>query len=206
MKEVHNIHNHKIKTVEGYWVLPGQTIYVDDEGKKCKKPEEKVDNGLQERVEELEKNTASNNDTSISDKLADLRKQVMPRKVQLDHKVESAFPSGTRISYTIPTNVSKAGFANYSDFEGEGIISIVENWNVSHPGGGAGGYRSHSFYYTLYTGSSFSSVIFPLFDNSDGGYSITLNPGYITIKSPPSKKDGNTSFSNSVSAVYLTKL
>lgn len=43
MKELHNIHNHKIKTVEGYWVLPGQTIYVDDEGKKCKKPEEKID-------------------------------------------------------------------------------------------------------------------------------------------------------------------
>jgi hypothetical protein len=37
MKEIHNIHTHKIKTVEGYIVYPGQTIYLNDEGKKITK-------------------------------------------------------------------------------------------------------------------------------------------------------------------------
>lgn len=37
MKEIHNIHTHKIKTVEGYIVYPGQTIYLNDEGKKTTK-------------------------------------------------------------------------------------------------------------------------------------------------------------------------
>lgn len=59
MKEIHNIHNHKIKTVEGYWVLPGQTIYVDDDGKKCKKPGEQSGSNddmvnIEQRLADLE--------------------------------------------------------------------------------------------------------------------------------------------------------
>lgn len=207
---IHNNHNHPIKTTNGLYIPKFATIYVDDEGKVVDPLADKPtydDSDLKARISVLE-NSSKSGDTSISDALAEFKKQVIRRYVALEYsEISNLWGSQKTIGYKIPTDLSKEGFTNYNDFVGEGIITIVENWTVSHVGGGAGGTRSCSFYYTLQTGSNNSSVAFPLFDNSAGNYSVNINPDYITIKTPgDSSSENGTTWKNSVSSVRLLKL
>ena len=178
MKEIHNIHNHKIKTVEGYWVLPGQTIYVDDDGKKCKKKEESELGDLSDYVtkEDLQviKDYIKSYDLTPDDTTQD-------KRVYRFQKDED-------------TNVYKGSFA------GAGLVVVNYSWGISYRGGGAGGADYAVFIISCGPGSTYNTNEVKLC-GSDECDITNISVNSITVTIPKNTQNGDTTYSYNFSNV-----
>lgn len=186
MKEVHNIHNHKIKTVEGYWVLPGQTIYVDDEGKKCSKPEDDKKSELGDLSDYVTKAELPVIKDYIKSYVLTSDDTTQEKKVYRFQKDED-------------TNAYKNAFI------GVGLVVVSYSWGFSHSRGGGGGTRHAVFIIACGPGSTLSTNSVKLCGADECGLT-NINEYSITVTIPKTTKDGNTTNTYNFSDVRYIKL